>query len=418
MLDPVIKNYFTERKAAWLKKNLKASMTAEEEAEKTAECDVVFSLENWLPEASKRAGQMNLSTHPCTLSHPSARKNKNGYATPIIAESEYRCDGFLRTGNVAVESDALGNAAALDVYKFLTLVLTDGQKLLTHIERNTAMAQSLLTIKSQSCDLLRQGFLAMIQRQDEQITSSKIKQVYFPVDHNTYHQLSLLTASGIVFDLRSRINSVRFGDETKNLREKRKKGEYDEQGYRDIVGLTVIGYGGTKPQNISVLNNQNGGKAYLLSSLPPTFAKRDIQFPRKDFFMLGALRKNCREIFYGLHRLYQKAPNNYHTRNERDEYYRSVINHIITHMWQIRGVSSQFNEARSLLSAEQKVWLLDDYKTQRVEQDDWLDEIVKALAKYIFRGYEKALPKAGVMLGDGELQHIQQLVNEYREALR
>jgi CRISPR-associated protein Csy1 len=36
-----------------------------------------------------------------------------------------------------------------------------------------------------------------------------------------------------------------------------------------ILNLTKIGYGGTKPQNISVLNNQNGGIAYLLSSMPP-----------------------------------------------------------------------------------------------------------------------------------------------------
>jgi CRISPR-associated protein Csy1 len=42
--------------------------------------------------------------------------------------------------------------------------------------------------------------------------------------------------------------------------------------------LTAIGYGGTKPQNISVINNQNSGFSYLLPSMPPILTKRKTQF--------------------------------------------------------------------------------------------------------------------------------------------
>jgi len=90
----------------------------------------VVSPETWLPNAAKRAGQMSLSTHPCTFSHPSARKNKNGYVTPVMANADSFADGYLRSGNVVVEIDALGNAAVLDVYKFLTLEMEDHKKLL------------------------------------------------------------------------------------------------------------------------------------------------------------------------------------------------------------------------------------------------------------------------------------------------
>ncbi|MEX6067038.1 type I-F CRISPR-associated protein Csy1 [Providencia hangzhouensis] len=31
-----------------------------------------------MPSAAKRAGQISLSTHPCTFSHPSSRKTKTG----------------------------------------------------------------------------------------------------------------------------------------------------------------------------------------------------------------------------------------------------------------------------------------------------------------------------------------------------
>ena len=130
MLDPAIETFFSERKEGWLKKNIKAAMESWQVKEIEQECLTTFSLEMWLPNAAKRAGQISIATHPCTFSHPSARKNKNGYVSSVIANKEKANDGFLKTGNVVVETDALGNAAALDVYKFLMLKMQDNQTLL------------------------------------------------------------------------------------------------------------------------------------------------------------------------------------------------------------------------------------------------------------------------------------------------
>ena len=77
-ITKAIDNFFKERKEAWLKEKLKPSMEEFEVREKKLECMQRFSREAWLPNAAKRAGQMSLATHPCTFSHPSARKNKNG----------------------------------------------------------------------------------------------------------------------------------------------------------------------------------------------------------------------------------------------------------------------------------------------------------------------------------------------------
>ncbi len=427
MLDPVITQFFDERKAAWLKKNLKASMSAGEEAEKKAECDHIFDLETWLPNAARRAGSRAFSTHPSKFSHPSTgigdkNKKNHTYVTPVICNAKASNDGFLRSGNISEELDSLGNAAELDVDSFLSLTMPDERSLLTHIEQDTTIAKALLTIKSQTYDELKQGFLTMTQGSTEIATSSKIKQVYFPVNKNSYHLLSLLTPSGIVFDLRKRLDTLRFGDEikVKDIREKRKKGEYDPNGYREIYGLTTIGYGGTKPQNISVLNNKNGGKAHLLLSLPPTLEKRDIQLPNKDFFTQSFRYNECKEIFYGLHKLYRQDPNNFHIRAERDDYYQAIVSQVIEKMWQIRSVAStQYNPEYSQLKQEQKIWLLDgDFKDRRETEDDWLDSIIKSITNYIFHGYEKTLPKTACMLGDGEKRHMYQIVDKNREALR
>lgn len=433
MLDEAITAFFDERKAAWLKKNISATMSEVEVREKEMECAATFSLKQWLPNAANRAGQISISTHPCTFSHPSSRKNKNGYASSIIANCNRVNDGFLRSGNVAVNADALGNAAALDVYKFLTLLMEDGQALIQHLEQDTELALNLFSLpnvdESQNYRVLKQGFLAMTTGVGESITSSKIKQVFFPVKEQTagqlssaeyYHQLSILTASGILFELRKRLDGMRFGDAIKIARDK-KKNNQEHEGYSEIYNLTTIGYGGTKPQNISVLNNQNGGKAHVFMCAPPQLKNRNIHFPHTDFFSQTVNYFQCKNQFYQLHKLYSRDDNNMHIRAERDEYYQSVIDHIIEKMWQIRSIAiEQYNPSSNQLQSSQNTWLCEEEssKTLRETTDDWLDDIVKSVTTFLFYGYEKILGKKAVKFSDAEHKHMQNLVLLNKEALR
>ena len=436
MTDKAIREFFDDRKEAWLKKNLKASMSDVEVREKEIECDEVFSLIHWLPNAANRAGQMSISTHPCTLSHPSSRKNKNGYASSIIAKSEKHNDGFLRSGNLDVAADALGNAAALDVYKFLTLEMADGQNLIQHLEQDSKLALSFFILENDNetpnYQTLKQGFLAMTNASAESVTSSKIKQVYFPLaevdaaqtgdseknEYSQYHQLSILTASGILFELRKRLDAIRFGDAIKNAREKKKTNQ-EHQGFKEIYDLTTIGYGGTKPQNISVLNNQNGGKAHIFLSMPPALKKRDIHFPHTDFFVQCLSYFQCKTQFFALHKLYSQDSNNMHIRAQRDEYYQSVVDRIIEKMWQVRSVAiEQFNQKNSQLLVAQQTWLCDQNKDLRETNDDWLDVICDSITTFLFHGYEKTLKQKAIKLGDAEHKHMRKIVLQNKEALR
>ena len=418
MLDPAIQIFLSERKDAWLKKKIVVSMAEHEIKETQQECEQLFSLNEWLPNAAKRAGQISMSTHPCTFSHPSARKNKNGYVSSVLSTVEYTADGLLKTGNVNAATDALGNAAALDVHKFLTLNMEDGKTLLTHIQLDTELAKSLLTIKSESYESLKKGFLAMVESSSESITSSKIKQVYFPVEDD-YHQLSLLTNSGMVYELRSRLDKLRFSEEVKNLRDKKRKNEYSEQGYGEIYGLTTIGYGGTKPQNISVLNNQNGGKAHLLSSIPPSIEKRNIHFPKSDFFVESFKQNEYADIFRALHKLFQADHHNINIRDARDRYLQQVIDLIIEKMWAVRAVSqAQFHEQSSNLSSHQKTWLRSELAEQRENEVQWLDTLVHEISRWFSRRYEKILGKQAVKLGEEERLLFANSVEQNREFLK
>lgn len=421
MLDPAITTFFSERKEGWLKKKLKPNMTDIEIRKVELECEEVFSLENWLPNAARRAGQMSISTHPCTFSHPSARKNKNGYVTSIIADNPERTDGFLRTGNTKVSTDALGNAAALDVYKFLTIVTADNRTVLEHIQNDTELAQELLNIRLESYLNLKESFMAMVESDQSLVTSSKIKQVYFPVDGD-YHQLSVLSNSGMIFELRTRIDALRFSDSVKQGRELRRNNVHSEAGYSEIYDITTIGYGGTKPQNISVLNSQYGGKAHLLLSVPPFIEKHDTKFPSKNFFKQSLRYYDCKEAMERLDNVFRIERDGQipldKIRKGRDRCLSDILDVILQKMMVLRSVSvQQFRPESSALPEWQKVWLCEQFKEQRLTDEVWLDWLCEHIYRWIHDAYKKLI-KNPVMLGEAEQSYFKDFVNNNREVLR
>ncbi|MEE7508061.1 type I-F CRISPR-associated protein Csy1 [Vibrio cholerae] len=420
MLDPAIAAFFAERKEAWLKKNISAAMSDAEVLEKQQECEQNFLLDNWLPDAAKRAGQISVASHPCTFSHPSARKNKNGYVSSIIAKNKPRIDGFLRSGNVSVEPDALGNAAALDVYKFLSLEMSDQRSLLVHIEQESELARQLLDIPSCEYQALRDGFLKMVDSDQASVSSSKIKQVYFPIADGEYHLLSLLTHSGHLFELRKRLDALRFGDAVKEARECKKTNHFHPAGYQEIFGLTTIGFGGTKPQNISVLNNQNAGKAHLLASIPPELTPRDIRLPRTDFFKESFNAWQAKEVLESLHRLFQTDYNNINLRDGRDYRIQQYVDLVIEKMWQVRLFLEAYSgELSSALPLEQKIWLYPEFAEQRQQEDEWLDKIIRHIARGLINHYSRSKVITNpVTLADQELLAIEEVVASNKENLR
>ncbi|MBO2680997.1 type I-F CRISPR-associated protein Csy1 [Shewanella algae] len=420
MLDPAIATFFAERKEAWLKKNVSTSMQESEVLEKQRECEQNFLLANWLPDAAKRAGQISIASHPCTFSHPSARKNKNGYVSSIISKNKPSADGFLRSGNVAVEPDALGNAAALDVYKFLSLPMSDQRSLLVHIEQESELARQLLEVPTCDYQTLRDGFLKMIDSDQASVSSSKIKQVYFPVAEGEYHLLSLLTHSGHLFELRKRLDAMRFGELVKEARECKKANRFHPEGYQEIFGLTTIGFGGTKPQNISVLNNQNAGKAHLLPSIPPNLTPREIRLPKTDFFKECFTAWQAKEVLEALHRLFKADYNNINIRDGRDYRIQQYVDLVIEKMWQVRlFLTGHQGDLPSELPLEQKVWLYPEFESQREQENEWLDKITRQIARGLINHYSRSKVISNpLLLADQELLAIETVVASNRENFR
>jgi CRISPR-associated protein Csy1 len=415
MLDPAIQNFLNERKEIWLKKKIKNTTADEEKVEFEQQATAEFSLATWLPGASQRARQLSLVSHPCKFSHPSAK------TTSIIASAPPSLDGFLRTGNVAVDLDVLGNAAALDVYRFLCLKLADGKTILTHLENKTAIIKDQLTVSTFPYDDIVHGLLAIkLDTGSSLKTSGNVKQVYFPVDRLGYHLLSILIPSSVMYKLKERVNEMRFSAEAKEVREAKKNNRPHEKGLAEVYGLTAIGYGGTKPQNISVLNSQNGGSTYLLSSMPPVLTTRTIQPPRINFFSDSLWSKAFTDDFQKFHNQLIAESNNIHIRKKRDRLIRSILFQVADQLWRIRHLDAGWSNSDNYqhLPLYQKIWLDQLYADKREEDLYWFDSVSKGISRWFINTYSKLLGNNALPLGDEHLLHIEKLIGDCEGALQ
>ncbi|MDI9817688.1 MULTISPECIES: type I-F CRISPR-associated protein Csy1 [unclassified Legionella] len=391
------------------------------------ECEEIFSLENWLPKAANRISSRAVSTHPSKFSHPStgvSKKNKKNftYVTPIVYQGVRSIDGYLKSGNVDnLKRDSLGNAGELDVEEFLYTELSDGLTLMDHLLSNSEVAKSTLAIKSKSYKELREGFLTLISSSSKAVSSSKIKQIYFPVGSD-YHQLSILSNSGMVFELRERIDALRFSETVQRGRELRRDNIYSDSGYSEIYDITTIGYGGKKPWNVSWLNNQYHGKAYLLLSAPPLLEQHEIKFPTKDFFVQSLRYRDCKEILERLDNIFKIERDGKISldkiRKGRDRCLGDILDMILQKMMALREVSiDQFWSESSRLPDWQKIWLCEQYIEERAKRDEWLETLCTQIAFWINSAYKNSI-KHPIMLGEAERRYIKDFVNEYREILR
>ena len=403
-----IQNFLNERKELWLKDRLKKAENDSVILELQGQADDKFSLKEWLPDAVKRVTQLSMVSHPSKFSHPSAKTSS------VIAQAKQDNDGYLRSGNVSYPLDVFGNAAAMDVFKFLSLPLTEKLTVLDGFERQEESLKTLLVGSNLDFETLGTEFLKIKATDNSVKTDHLVKQVYFPIEQAEYHLLSILTPSGLITRLKQSIDTMRFSEETKQAKELRRKNEYHEIGYADIFDLTITAYGGTQPQNVSVLNSQNAGRAYLLSSCPPVLEKRAIRLPKTDFFAQCLYRKNYQESFIQLHKFMQLDLNNDDIRTAIRNIIQFVIDQILvlaskTREYSVEGWSNQ--DYYASLPKLQRIWLDKIYQTEREEDHDWRDELSREIARWILRSYEKVISDA-YKLGTGEILDVKQRVEK------
>lgn len=355
---------------------------------------------NWLSDAAKRARQISLVTHAAKFTH-SDSKSSSIYSEISATE------GYLSTSAPGVIlTDAVGNAAALDVAKLLQTEV-NGDSLLGCLRRGEH--QPLAAFAKGDAELAQwvEGFSQALSA-SEPASHKLAKQVYFPVEDD-YHLLSPLFATSLAHAVQGKIVAARFGDEAKAIRiaRREKRGHPEPAVY--YPNLAEMHFGGTKPQNISALNSARGGRLSLLSSQPPIWETQRVapEKMRSIFAARGKFNRQARPILQLLVSLLSKSANynNFHIRQAQKGYVDELIDMLFIEASTYQQEAWKNWTLNNLdLPEHQQLWLdpwrgKDDaaFHTARIK-GDWQ----KAVADDFGRWLNQHLSKARLEIGDVE----------------
>lgn len=363
-----------------------------------AEIEQEFQIAVWGASAANRAAQLSLVSHPGKFSHPDAR------ITPVLFAGEYAPDGYVRSGNAKAGQDVVGNAAALDVYAFLSVVLDDGRSVLEHFEANSAALKALLAVGEETFAAWRTAFLQIKAVDGGVKTHTNVKQVYFPVAEG-YHLLSVLYPSGLMTEHRERLRQMKFSEATKAAREARRKELFHEQGFADMTGLLTLHFGGTKPQNISKLNSNNGGEAWLMPCFPPELQQHYLHLPKADFFQWLRWDADWSEIITALHKLLLTDYNNVEIRQYRQRRIEQLFDWVMGRAVLLQQQPAGWSGTEGFrLPAAQRFWLDAAYRESNSAPEQWQETITRSMSEWVVTSYKRFRKKQGDAVSLGEIE--------------
>ncbi|MEI7707186.1 MAG: type I-F CRISPR-associated protein Csy1 [Chlorobium sp.] len=345
-----------------------------------------YQLEAWLDNKSLRVKELTLVTHAIKYQNPDAR------GSSLYASKDDNHDAFcVSTASIKLPlHDVVGNAAALDIYKFLQLKHQE-ETLLSRMLRNDNAFRLSLPASEEKKDRWFQLFGAIKEMKSSASSDTLAKQIYFPLPDRKYHLLAPLFPTALVHEVYKQVQT-RYEDDTKAARKARREENYHPHGYRDYPNLAVQNFGGTKPQNISQLNSERRGMAYLLPSLPPSWHSSAVRpplgvdtiFPK---IFAGKAKRLINELKNFLIKV-QDRESNAEIRQRRAELVSEIIDRLLQYSSEIQGLLpgwTQNPECR--LNQAQAFWLDperadDDWQKQR-ETTDWESRICHEFANWL-----------------------------------
>ncbi|WP_265285409.1 type I-F CRISPR-associated protein Csy1 [Verminephrobacter aporrectodeae] len=337
----------------------------------------------WIEDAAQRVQQIQAVTHSLKPIHPDARGTQL-YAEPSSLPTLSEL-GSHALGN-AFDFDVVGNAAALDVYKFLKLEV-NGRSLLTALQEEDASALRALHGDATQAKTLRNALLRLTQpRSDRTSSHTRAKQLYWLTGSDAcaddgYELLAPLFATSLAHTVHTQVKDARYGKANKAARQARRERKAHGGVFVDYPGLAVQKMGGTKPLNISQLNSERGGVNYLLASLPPIWQPRRQRLPVNTdsvFKHLYPERPGVRNTVRALRRFLERDPRpNQATRERRAADIEKLVDELVMLATKLQqslapGWTRDDERFHKLARAEQ-LWL-DPLRAELPGEDDFAKE--------------------------------------------
>jgi len=390
-----------------------------------------YDYATWLADAARRVNQLQAATHIAKATHSSAG-GSSLYVPPENLPCRAEIGTHMLKGMVPI--DVVGNAAALDVFKFLKTQV-EGKTLLAWAERGDADLKAALSDNPQIAEAWVKAFTGLVAPSSNAQSHALMKQIYWltgenPLEDSNFCLLQPVFSSALAHIIHAEIQETRFGEQNTEARNAFYKKQPYDGAYKDYKGLAVRKLGGTKPQNVSQLNSERGGVNYLFASLPPTWQSQYKPPVLNRTTVLSAFFKT-KEAFVALQKLAQflksdPAPN-VETRQKRTHLEQEIAFALVEFAALIKSsLPAGWSRAPACeLALCEKLWLDPERSTlpendEFLEDDrlfkeayvlgDWPDEVAQRFANEL----NALLRKAGlVTVGNTEYEHwVQQVMIE------
>lgn len=379
-----------------------------------------YQRDAWLANAAVRGKQVRDVTHALKYLHPDARGSNLNIDAGAYSLPEFLVGTACLGRELA--SDAVGNAAALDVYNLLKLE-HEGRSLLDLLrEASPALAAALHDDPGQATELM-QG-LAAVTATQEPASHTLARQVYFPLPQGGYHLLAPLYPSSLVHAMYQELREARFSPQAREARQARKDGKPHPEGYSDYPNLAVLVFGGSKPQNISQLNAERHGESWLLPSLPPNWGGVTVRPPLGISTVFGPLfgrRLPVRQLVNQLAGfLASTTYNNLAIREKRAELVDRICDHLVQFAAELQDLEPGWSaDPQCKLDQVQALWL-DPGRAESDEAfaalragEDWQTKVAADFGAWLNQALRRK--QKGLHLGDDEQEAWAQSVGAILE---
>lgn len=208
-------------------------------------------------------------------------------------------------------------------------------------------------------------------------TDGKNKQLLFYQQDGNYTCLIPLYPTSITHYVYQKISNVKYSEVNLQARKNRRENK-DPAPYCDMPNLAVTILGGTNSNNVSRLNNIQGGRNYLLPSLPPKISQgREFSLSKfcENFFESKTLKYHIQDDFNYVVQVVKDTRNTIDVRDKRKDAIDRLLHTIfgIAHALQNKpaGWSKEY-----ALPLAQKIWL-DPYRADLDGEAKFADEKTK-----------------------------------------
>lgn len=399
-LSAFIAEYIAGRRQAKLEAFDKAAAKRSEDSATLAaerrELERRYEPKAWLTDAAKRAGQINLVTHAAKFTHGDS-KSSSIYSEAVAQE------GYLSTAALSgLESDAVGNAAVMDVAKLLQARVEDGDSLLAGFQRGDHRALATFTDDANQLNEWIAGFSRTLIP-GKPVSHVLAKQSYFPVGDD-YHLLSLLFATSLAHVLYQKMAAVRFSEEAKAIWKAHSKKTWHPIPLTIFPNSAEMRFGGSNKQNVSYFNSVRRGGIWLLSCQPPQWTQVEkTPTEVRSIFKFGEeFDRKAYGIVQRMLTVINRPGKNVKIRDDRDECIDQLFDLLFEISTKLQSEKWQnWTLKCPVLKSHQQLWL-DPWRTKtdeafrlEREKDDWQDAVAEDFALWLNARLRKTLPDVG-----------------------